>query len=85
MNAKILYDVYAVNKEMGFPDLTMGVGEYMARNGVIPDDERKKMQEFIGRHGQELASAFPDFDAFEAAVEAGVKADEESNQEAEIK
>ena len=41
------------------------------------------MREFTGRHGQELAAAYPDREAFEAAVEAGIQADKEAAEQAE--
>lgn len=41
------------------------------------------MREFTGRHGQELAAAYPDREAFAAAVEAGIQADKEAAEQVE--
>ena len=83
MNAEILYKVYETTRENNAPDLTIGLAMLKDEQPElkITHEEDKAIREFIGRHGQELSAAFPDVDAFEAAVAAGVKADEEAENQ----
>ena len=84
MNAEILYKVYETTRKHNAPDLTIGLAMLKDEQPElkITQEEDRCLREFIGRHGQALSAAFPDVDAFEAAVAAGVKADEEAAQEA---
>lgn len=83
MDAKILYKVYETTKEKNAPDLTLGLAILKDEHPEmkITHEQDKNIREFIGRHGQELAAAFPDKEAFEAAVAAGIKADEEAENQ----
>ena len=65
-----LYDVYALTQSVGAPDLTVGLALYRERHPQLTHEEEKELREFMGRHGQELAKAFPHWTQFAAAVEA---------------
>ena len=72
MNTEMLYELYEITEKNDSPDLAT-VGMAMLR----------EMREFTGRHGQKLAAAYPDKEAFAAAVAAGVAEDEAAKEEAE--
>ena len=80
MNTEMLYELYEITEKNDAPDLAT-VGMAMLREAH--PEEAKEMREFTGRHGQELAAAFPDKEAFAAAVAAGVAEDEAAKEEAE--
>ena len=77
MNTELLYELYEINEKNDAPDLaTVGMPMLLKKHPEITHEEAKEMREFTGRHGQELAAAYPDKEAFEAAVAAGVAEDE---------
>ena len=83
MDAKILYEIYTTTRDMGLKDLTFGLGQYHADHpGAISHDQDKAIREFMGRHGQALARAYPGgYEAFAAAVVQGM-AEDKTAQEA---
>ncbi len=84
MNTEMLYELYEITEKNDAPDLaTIGMPMLLKKHPEITDEESKEMREFTGRHGQELAAAFPDKEAFEAAIEAGIQADKEAAEQAE--
>ena len=84
MNTEMLYELYEITEKNDAPDLaTVGMPMLLKKHPEITDAESKEMREFTGRHGQELAAAFPDKEAFEAAIEAGIQADKEAAEQAE--
>lgn len=84
MNTEMLYELYEITEKNDAPDLaTVGMAMLREAHPEITHEEDKAMREFTGRHGQELAAAFPDKEAFEAAVAAGVAEDEAAKEEAE--
>lgn len=77
MNTEMLYELYEITEKNDAPDLaTVGMAMLREAHTEITHEEDKAMREFTGRHGQELAAAYPDKEAFEAAVAAGVAEDE---------
>ncbi len=80
MNANTLYGVYVTTHAKKAPDTTIGLAMFKADHPEvkITHEEDKAMRLFMGKHGEELAAAFPDKDAFLAAVGAGVAADNEA-------
>ncbi len=84
MNAITLYNVYEAARDNKAPDLTIGLAMFRDRNpGAVTHEEDKAIREFMGRHGRELAAAFPDREKFAAAVAEGVKKDQETAGKAE--
>ena len=84
MNTEMLYELYEINEKNDAPDLaTVGMPMLLKKHPEITHEEAKEMREFTGRHGQELAAAFPDKEAFEAAIEAGIQADKEAAEQVE--
>ena len=78
MNAIVLYKIYETTRANQAPDLTIGLAMYHKDHpGVITHEQDKQIREFMGKHGQELAKAFPDPVAFAAAVASGEAADAE--------
>ena len=78
---KYLYELYQITEENDAPDLaTVGMAMLCHEHPEITHEEAKAMREFTGRYGQELAAAYPDRDAFEAAVAAGIAADEAAKE-----
>lgn len=77
MNAIVLHEIYSITRENKLPDLTIGLAMFKAEHPevTITHEEDKAIREFMGRHGQELAAAFPDRDAFAKAVAAGMVED----------
>ena len=76
MNTELLYELYEITEKNDAPDLaTVGMPMLLKKHPEITHEEAKEMHEFTGRHGQELAAAYPDKEAFEAAIEAGNHAD----------
>ena len=65
-----LYDIYALTQAVDAPDLTIGLAHYRERHPELTQEEDRTLREFMGRHGQELAKAFPHWTQFAAAVEA---------------
>ena len=81
---ELLYELYEINEKNDAPDLaTVGMPMLLKKHPEITHEEAKEIREFTGRHGQELAAAFPDKEAFEAAIEAGIQADKEAAEQAE--
>ena len=71
-----LYEIYTLTQANQAPDLTIGLAMYRAQHpGLVSQEEDKALREFMGRHGQDLAKAFPDREAFDAAVEAALAED----------
>lgn len=84
MKTELLYELYEITEKNDAPDLaTVGMAMLREAHPEITHEEDKAMREFTGRHGQELAAAYPDKEAFEAAVVAGVAEDEAAKEEAE--
>ena len=84
MNTEMLYELYEITEKNDAPDLaTVGMPMLLKKHPEITHEEAKEIREFTGRHGQELAAAFPDKEAFEAAIEAGIQADKEAAEQAE--
>ena len=84
MKTELLYELYEITEKNDAPDLaTVGMAMLREKYPEITHEEAKEMREFTGRHGQELAAAFPDKEAFEAAVAAGVAEDEAAKEKAE--
>jgi len=84
MNTEMLYELYEITEKNDAPDLaTVGMAMLREKHPEITHEEDRAMREFTGRHGQELAAASPDKEAFEAAVEAGIQADKEAAGKAE--
>lgn len=84
MNTEMLYELYEITEKNDAPDLaTVGMPMLLKKHPEITHEEAKEMREFTGRHGQELAAAFPDREAFAAAVEAGIQADKEAAEQVE--
>ena len=84
MNAIKLYGIYETTRANQALDLTIGLAMYKAEHpGVITHEQDREIREFMGRHGQKLAAAFPDPEAFAKAVSAGVAEDAEKAAEAE--
>ena len=84
MNTELLYELYEINEKNDAPDLaTVGMPMLREKHPEITHEEAKEIREFTGRYGQELAAAFPDKEAFEAAVAAGVAEDEAAKEKAE--
>ena len=77
MKTEMLYELYEITEKNDAPDLaTVGMAMLREKHPEITHEEDRAMREFTGRHGQELAAAYPDKEAFEAAVAAGVAEDE---------
>ena len=84
MNTEMLYELYEITEKNDAPDLaTVGMAMLLKKHPEITHEEAKEMREFTGRHGQELAAAYPDREAFAAAVEAGIQADKEAAEQVE--
>ena len=84
MKTEMLYDLYELTEKHDAPDLaTVGMPMLLKKHPEITHEESRAMREFTGRHGQELAAAYPDKEAFAAAVEAGVQADKEAAEQAD--
>ena len=83
VNPNTLYELYRITDANNAPDLaTVGMAMLRRAHPEITQEEDRAMREFTGRHGQELAAAYPDRDAFEAAVAAGIAADLEAEKAA---
>lgn len=84
MKTNYCMNCYEITEKNDAPDLaTVGMAMLREKYPEITHEEAKEMREFTGRHGQELAAAYPDREAFEAAVEAGIQADKEAAEQAE--
>ena len=79
MNAKTLYEIFEATRKHDLPDLTLGVAVVRHEHpDLIDDTNDRPIREFIGRHYDALVKAYAvDAVAFEEAVAACVKADEE--------
>lgn len=85
MNTNILHDIYTINHQTPGEDLTISLAKFQAANpGALSHEEAKAMREFVGRHGQALAKAYPGgYEAFAAAVVQGM-AEDKTAQEAHL-
>lgn len=85
MNTNILHDIYTINHQTPGEDLTISLAKFQAANpGALSHEEAKAMREFVGRHGQALARAYPGgYEAFAAAVVQGM-AEDKTAQEAHL-
>ena len=84
MKTELLYELYEITEKNDAPDLaTVGMAMLREKYPEITHEEAREMREFTGRHGQELAAAYPDKEAFAAAVATGVAEDEAAKEEAE--
>ena len=84
MKTEMLYELYEITEKNDAPNLaTVGMAMLREKHPEITHEEDRAMREFTGRHGQELAAAYPDKEAFAAAVEAGVQADKEAAEQAD--
>ena len=84
MKTELLYELYEITEKNDAPDLaTVGMAMLREAHPEITHEEDRAMREFTGRHGQELAAAYPGKEAFKAAVEAGIQADKEAAEQAE--
>lgn len=82
MNTNMLYELYRITEKNDAPDLaTVGMAMLRNEHPEITHDEDMEMRHFIGLHGKELAEAYPDRAAFELAVEAGIRADREAEEQ----
>ena len=70
MNAIVLYGIYDTTRINKCNDLTIGLAMYKAEHPevAISHEEDKAIREFMGRHGQKLAAAYPDPVKFADAV-----------------
>ena len=83
VNPNTLYELYRITDANNAPDLaTVGMAMLRQAHPEITQEEDRAMREFTGRHGKELAAAYPDAAAFAAAVEAGIAADLEAEEAA---
>ena len=84
MNADTLYGIYETTRENHAPDTTIGLAMFKAEHPEvkITHEEDRKIREFMGAYGQELAAAFPDRDAFATAVAAGMAEDAKKAEKA---
>lgn len=78
MNANYIYDIFQTCEDMDLPDLTVALAHHKAANMT-----EQGINAFIGGHYEALVDAFAahDREAFAAAVEAGVREDEERAQQ----
>ena len=84
MNTKILYGIFEITKEENLPDLTIGLAKYRHEHpGFIGHEKAKSIRTFLARHSRELGAAFPDFDAFAAAVTKAREEDQQAMERAE--
>ena len=84
MKTELLYELYEITEKNDAPDLaTVGMAMLREKHPEITHEEAKEMREFTGRHSHYLSAAYPDKEAFEAAVEAGIRADKEAAEQAE--
>ena len=79
MNANYIYDIFATCEELDLPDLTIALAHHKAAHPIPEGVTEQGTNEFVGNHYEALVDAFAghDREAFAAAVEAGVKEDEE--------
>lgn len=77
MNTNILYNLYAFcAKESKVDIATVGMAKFRQVNpGVISDSDSRVIREFIGKHGQALAKAFPDQKKFADTVAEAIASD----------
>ena len=80
-NPETLYNIYAITDETNAPDLTIGLAQYQVGHPEITQEEDMAMREFMGRHGAELAEAYPDKGKFFRAWANGVAKDLEAAAE----
>jgi len=60
MKTELLYELYEITEKNAAPDLaTVGMAMLREKHPEITHEEAKEMREFTGRHGQELAAAYP--------------------------
>lgn len=79
MNANYIYDIFQTCEELDLPDLTIALARHKEGHPIPEGMTEKGINEFIGGHYETLVDAFAahDREAFAAAVEAGIREDEE--------
>lgn len=79
MNANYIYDIFTTCEELDLPDLTIALAHHKAAHPIPEGMTEQGINEFVGNHYEALVDAFAahDREAFAAAVEAGVREDEE--------
>ena len=83
MNANILFEIYEITRDKEQSDLVFGLAMYKVDHPEITYEEDKAIREFMGRHGQKLAKAFPNKEKFVEVVVECEKLDEEALKEIE--
>lgn len=83
MNANYIYGIFQTCEDMDLPDLTVALAHHKAANPIPEGMTEQGINAFIGGHYEALVDAFAahDREAFAAAVEAGVREDEERAQQ----
>ena len=83
MNANYIYDIFQTCEDMDLPDLTVALAHHKAANPIPEGMTEQGINAFIGGPYAALVDAFAahDREAFAAAVEAGVREDEERAQQ----
>ncbi len=87
MNANYIYDIFTTCEELDLPDLTIALAHHKEAHPIPEGMTEQGINEFVGNHYEALVDAFAGHDreafaaAVEAAVEAGVKEDEECAQQ----
>ena len=79
MNANYIYDIFATCEEKDLPDLTIALAHHKEAHPIPEGMTEQGINEFVGNHYEALVDAFAghDREVFAAAVEAGIKEDEE--------
>lgn len=83
MNANYIYDIFQTCEELALPDLTVALARHKEGHPIPEGMTEQGINEFVGNHYEALVDAFAghDREAFAAAVEAGIKEDEERAQQ----
>ena len=83
MNANYIYDIFQTCEDMDLPDLTVALAHHKAANPIPEGMTEQGINAVIAAHYEALLDAFAahDREAFAAAVEAGVREDEERAQQ----
>ena len=79
MNANYIYDIFETREKLDLPGLTLALAHHQNDNPIPEGMTDSGIRKFIGGHYEALMDAFAghDREAFAAAVDAGVKEDEE--------
>lgn len=84
MNANYIYDIFAACEDLDLPDLTIALAHHKEAHPIPEGMTEQGINEFVGNHYEALVDAFAAHDReapLAAAVEAGVKEDEERAQQ----